>query len=201
MTLSRRADAEDIEQARRAYLLKRFWIAAKGFLGPPRRQARLDFDGEFAVRCWIDAGCSIRRQRLESRDLRRAGEERRRDRLHANGSSFHWRSDGRHRCTDGLSADGDAAALARVAQRRGPDALAEQTAAIINSISSKATTRIPNTASPRICARRRMRRSIFVVGVVSAALSAVTFIAVLWTIGGSLAVSFGGTKFEIPAFW
>src|SRR6187549_86933 len=27
------SDAEDIEQARRAYLLKRFWIAAKGFWG------------------------------------------------------------------------------------------------------------------------------------------------------------------------
>ena len=40
----------------------------------------------------------------------------------------------------------------------------------------------------------------FVAGVTSALLSAVTFIVVLWTIGGALTVSFGGTTFAIPGF-
>jgi vitamin B12/bleomycin/antimicrobial peptide transport system ATP-binding/permease protein len=40
----------------------------------------------------------------------------------------------------------------------------------------------------------------FVAGVTSALLSAVTFIAVLWTIGGALTVSLGGTTLTIPGF-
>jgi vitamin B12/bleomycin/antimicrobial peptide transport system ATP-binding/permease protein len=40
----------------------------------------------------------------------------------------------------------------------------------------------------------------FVVGIVSASLSALTFIVVLWTIGGSLTVPFGGATITIPAF-
>jgi putative ATP-binding cassette transporter len=40
----------------------------------------------------------------------------------------------------------------------------------------------------------------FVVGIVSAALSAATFIVVLWTIGGSLTVPLGGTAVTIPGF-
>lgn len=40
----------------------------------------------------------------------------------------------------------------------------------------------------------------FVVGVISAALSAATFIVVLWTIGGSLTIPFGETSIEIPGF-
>jgi putative ATP-binding cassette transporter len=40
----------------------------------------------------------------------------------------------------------------------------------------------------------------FVVGIVSAALSAATFIVVLWTIGGSLTFPLGGTAVTIPGF-
>jgi len=40
----------------------------------------------------------------------------------------------------------------------------------------------------------------FVVGIVSAALSAATFIVVLWTIGGALTVPLGGTSITIPGF-
>jgi putative ATP-binding cassette transporter len=40
----------------------------------------------------------------------------------------------------------------------------------------------------------------FVVGIVSATLSALTFIVVLWTIGGSLTVPLGGNSVTIPAF-
>jgi putative ATP-binding cassette transporter len=40
----------------------------------------------------------------------------------------------------------------------------------------------------------------FAVGVLQAALSAITFIAVLWTIGGALTVSLGGTTLTIPGF-
>jgi putative ATP-binding cassette transporter len=40
----------------------------------------------------------------------------------------------------------------------------------------------------------------FVVGIVSAMLSAATFIVVLWTIGGSLTVPIGGTEITIPGF-
>jgi vitamin B12/bleomycin/antimicrobial peptide transport system ATP-binding/permease protein len=40
----------------------------------------------------------------------------------------------------------------------------------------------------------------FVVGIVSAALAAATFIVVLWTIGGSLDLQLGGTTITIPAF-
>ena len=40
----------------------------------------------------------------------------------------------------------------------------------------------------------------FVVGVVSAFLSATTFIVVLWTIGGALTVTLGGTTLTIPGF-
>jgi vitamin B12/bleomycin/antimicrobial peptide transport system ATP-binding/permease protein len=40
----------------------------------------------------------------------------------------------------------------------------------------------------------------FVVGIVSATLSALTFIVVLWTIGGSLTIPLGGTRVTIPAF-
>src|SRR5215510_69339 len=40
----------------------------------------------------------------------------------------------------------------------------------------------------------------FVAGVTSALLSAITFIVVLWTIGGALNVSLGGTTLTIPGF-
>src|SRR5215475_14586680 len=40
----------------------------------------------------------------------------------------------------------------------------------------------------------------FMAGVTSALLSAATFIAVLWTIGGALTVSYGGTTLTIPGF-
>ncbi|NPU11689.1 ABC transporter ATP-binding protein/permease [Bradyrhizobium sp. 83012] len=40
----------------------------------------------------------------------------------------------------------------------------------------------------------------FVAGVSSALLSAVTFIVVLWTIGGALTLHLGGTEFTIPGF-
>src|SRR5262245_16257870 len=40
----------------------------------------------------------------------------------------------------------------------------------------------------------------FVVGIVSATLSALTFIVVLWTIGGSLTIPIGGANMTIPAF-
>jgi putative ATP-binding cassette transporter len=40
----------------------------------------------------------------------------------------------------------------------------------------------------------------FAVGVVSAALSAATFITVLWTIGGALTLNFGGAIIRIPGF-
>jgi putative ATP-binding cassette transporter len=40
----------------------------------------------------------------------------------------------------------------------------------------------------------------FVVGIVSASLSAATFIVVLWTIGGSLTVPVGGSEITIPGF-
>jgi vitamin B12/bleomycin/antimicrobial peptide transport system ATP-binding/permease protein len=40
----------------------------------------------------------------------------------------------------------------------------------------------------------------FAVGVIQASLSAITFIAVLWTIGGALTVSVGGAALTIPGF-
>ncbi len=40
----------------------------------------------------------------------------------------------------------------------------------------------------------------FAVGVIQASLSAITFIAVLWTIGGALTVSVGGAAITIPGF-
>jgi putative ATP-binding cassette transporter len=40
----------------------------------------------------------------------------------------------------------------------------------------------------------------FTVGIVSAALSALTFIVVLWTIGGSMTLPIGGTTITIPGF-
>lgn len=40
----------------------------------------------------------------------------------------------------------------------------------------------------------------FLVGVVTATLSALTFIIVLWTIGGALTIPFGGTEIYIPGF-
>src|SRR5262245_33247814 len=40
----------------------------------------------------------------------------------------------------------------------------------------------------------------FVVGIVSATLSAITFIVVLWTIGGSLTIPLGGSSITIPGF-
>ena len=40
----------------------------------------------------------------------------------------------------------------------------------------------------------------FAAGILSAVLSAVTFIGVLWFIGGTLTVTFGGRTLEIPAF-
>ncbi len=40
----------------------------------------------------------------------------------------------------------------------------------------------------------------FAVGVSTASLSAITFIAVLWTIGGALTITLGGTEITIPGF-
>ncbi|MDU0343402.1 ABC transporter ATP-binding protein/permease [Bosea rubneri] len=40
----------------------------------------------------------------------------------------------------------------------------------------------------------------FAIGLLSAVITAITFIGILWSIGGSLTVSAGGTTFEIPAY-
>ncbi len=40
----------------------------------------------------------------------------------------------------------------------------------------------------------------FTVGIVSASLSALTFITVLWTIGGALTVTIAGSEVTIPGF-
>jgi len=40
----------------------------------------------------------------------------------------------------------------------------------------------------------------FAFGILAAALSAITFITVLWSIGGTLAITIGGSTFEIPGF-
>ena len=60
--------------------------------------------------------------------------------------------------------------------------------------------RIRNTASLRICGSQPTPRLTSSPASSRRSLSAATFIAVLWTIGGALTISLGGTALTIPGF-
>ena len=75
-----------------------------------------------------------------------------------------------------------------------------RTAATISSISSAAIIRIRKGGSTEDLRVATDAPVDFAVGMLHAALSALTFIVVLWTIGGALTITVGGAAVTIPGF-
>ncbi len=194
------SDAEDIEQARRAYLLKRFWIAAKGFWG--RRGDR--YAWILSVSLLLGVGLTLAAQygvNVWNRAIF--------DALEKKDAATVFTLTGLFLPLAAASVGiGVLMVYLRMAtQRRWRAWLNAEvlTRWLSNGRYYQLNLVEGDHKNPEYRIAEDLRTATdapvdFVVGVVSAALSAVTFIAVLWTIGGSLAVSFGGAKFEIPGF-
>ena len=190
---------EEAEQARKDYLLTRFWISARGFWGQ-RRPAGLAVLHRAADPDRRQCRLPIRHQCLESRDLRRHREARFRDRVLSDRGVLPARDRQRAaRRGAGVRAHGHPAALARLADQFGGVALADQRPIL----STQSRQRRPENPEYRIAEDLRIATDApvdFIAGVTSAFLSAATFIVVLWTIGGALTVTFGGSTVTIPGF-
>lgn len=194
------SDAEDIEQARRRYLLKRFWIAARGFWSR-RGDARawlltmslligvgLTLAAQYGVNVWNRAIFDA----LEKKDA---------------ATVFTLTGIFLPLAAASVGIGVLMVYLRMATQRRWRAWLNGQV--LTRWLASGRYYQLNLVGGDHKNPEYRIAEDLriatdapvdFVVGVVSAALSAVTFIIVLWTIGGALTVSFGGSEFVIPGF-
>ena len=118
---------EEAEQARKDYLLTRFWISARGYWGRERRPAGVAVYDRAVAPDRRQCRLSIRHQCLESRDLRRHREARFRHRVLSRRGVFSARDRQRAaRRRAGVRPHGHPAPLARLADELGDIALAGQ---------------------------------------------------------------------------
>src|SRR3954469_12090745 len=191
---------EEAEQVRKAYLLTRFWISTKGFWGPNGdRLAWLFFIGllllivtnvgfQYGINVWNRAIFDA----IEKRDA----------------ASVFYLSAVFFPLAIGSVALGVGQVFARMGIQR------RWRAWVTNSVVSRWLTNgryyqlnLVNgdhqNPEYRIAEDLRIATDSpvdFIAGVTSAFLSAVTFIVVLWTIGGALTVTLGGSAVTIPGF-
>ena len=151
---------EEAEQVRKDYLLKRFWISARGYWGKNGDRlawmftigllllivANVGF--QYGINVWNRAIFDA----IEKRDSATV--------ISSPRCSFRSRSAACCSACAGLRPHGHPAPLARLADQCGDHRAGWRTAATISSIWSAAITRIRNIASPRICGSRPIRRSI-----------------------------------------
>jgi vitamin B12/bleomycin/antimicrobial peptide transport system ATP-binding/permease protein len=194
------SDAEGVEQARRRYLLKRFWITAKGFWSS-RGDRRawlltvclligigLTLAAQYGVNVWNRAIFDA----LQNKDA---------------ASVFTLTGIFIPLAAASVGIGMTMVALRMMTQRRWRAWLNAEV--LTRWLSSGRYYQLNLVGGDHKNPESRISEDLristdapvdFVVGVVSAALSAATFIVVLWTIGGSLKVTLGGSEFEIPGF-
>jgi vitamin B12/bleomycin/antimicrobial peptide transport system ATP-binding/permease protein len=192
--------AEEIEQARKRYLLKRFWISARGFWGKGGdRIAWIATIGLFlliVVNVAVQYGINV-----WNREIFDAIEKR-------DSATVLWLSAVFFPLAFASVGLGVAEVFARMGiQRRWRAWLTDNVLSrwLSNGRYYQLNLVAGDHKNPeyRIAEDLRIATDApvdFVAGVTSALLSAATFIAVLWTIGGALTVSVGGTTLTIPGF-
>jgi vitamin B12/bleomycin/antimicrobial peptide transport system ATP-binding/permease protein len=192
--------AEEIEQARKRYLLKRFWISARGFWGKSGdRIAWIATIGLFlliVVNVAVQYGINV-----WNREIFDAIEKR-------DSATVLWLSAVFFPLAFASVGLGVAEVFARMGiQRRWRAWLTDNVLSrwLSNGRYYQLNLVAGDHKNPeyRIAEDLRIATDApvdFVAGVTSALLSAATFIAVLWTIGGALTVSVGGTTLTIPGF-
>jgi vitamin B12/bleomycin/antimicrobial peptide transport system ATP-binding/permease protein len=192
--------AEEIEQARKRYLLKRFWISARGFWGKSGyRIAWIATIGLFlliVVNVAVQYGINV-----WNREIFDAIEKR-------DSAAVLWLSAVFFPLAFASVGLGVAEVFARMGiQRRWRAWLTDNVLSrwLSNGRYYQLNLVAGDHKNPeyRIAEDLRIATDApvdFVAGVTSALLSAATFIAVLWTIGGALTVSLGGAILTIPGF-
>jgi vitamin B12/bleomycin/antimicrobial peptide transport system ATP-binding/permease protein len=192
--------AEEIEQARKRYLLKRFWISAREFWGKSGdRIAWIATIGLFlliVVNVAVQYGINV-----WNREIFDAIEKR-------DSATVLWLSAVFFPLAFASVGLGVAEVFARMGiQRRWRAWLTDNVLSrwLSNGRYYQLNLVAGDHKNPeyRIAEDLRIATDApvdFVAGVTSALLSAATFIAVLWTIGGALTVSIGGATLVIPGF-
>jgi vitamin B12/bleomycin/antimicrobial peptide transport system ATP-binding/permease protein len=192
--------AEEIEQARKRYLLKRFWISARGFWGKSGdRIAWIATIGLFlliVVNVAVQYGINV-----WNREIFDAIEKR-------DSATVLWLSAVFFPLAFASVGLGVAEVFARMGiQRRWRAWLTDNVLSrwLSNGRYYQLNLVAGDHKNPeyRIAEDLRIATDApvdFVAGVTSALLSAATFIVVLWTIGGALTISVGGTTLTIPGF-
>ena len=191
---------EEIEKARRRYLLKRFWMSARGFWGNSGH--RIAWFGSVGLLLLIVFYVAVQYGiNLWNRKIFDAIEKR-------NSATVLWLSAAFFPLAFTSVALGVAQVFARMGiQRRWRAWLTDNVVSRwlnhgryyqLNLVAGD-----HKNPEYRIAEDLRIATDApvdFIAGVTSALLSAATFIVVLWTIGGALSVSLAGTTLTIPGF-
>ncbi|MGF9567269.1 ABC transporter ATP-binding protein/permease [Neorhizobium sp. JUb45] len=191
---------EDIERARRKYLLRRFWISARGYWSRRGDGIAWPFSlGLLALIC-INVGFQYGIN-VWNRGLFDAIEQRDAPTVYYLGALFPPLVLG------SVGIVTSQVYVRMLIQRRWRSWLTKSTIArwLANGRYYQLNLIDGDHQNPEARLSEDMRIATeapvdFVAGVVAAFLSASTFIAVLWTIGGALTVSFGGSEITIPGF-
>ncbi len=191
---------EEAEQARRQYLLTRFWIAARGYWGP--RGDRLAWVATIGLFVLIVATVVVQYGiNVWNRGIFDAIEKR-------DAASVFWLSAVFFPLAFGNVALGVTQVYARMGIQRRWRAWLTNTMVgrwLTNGRYYQLNLVGGDHENPEYRIAEDLRIATdspvdFVAGVTSALLSAATFIAVLWTIGGALSLTIGGANVSIPGF-
>ena len=192
--------AEEIEQARKSYLLKRFWISARGFWG--KRGGRITWVASIGLFLLIVFSVIVQYGiNVWNREIFDAIEKR-------DSATVLWLSVVFFPLAFTSVALGVAEVYARMGiQRRWRAWLTDNV--LSRWLSHGRYYQLNLVAGDHKNPEYRIAEDLriatdapvdFVAGVTSALLSAATFIVVLWTIGGALTMSVGSTTLTIPGF-
>jgi vitamin B12/bleomycin/antimicrobial peptide transport system ATP-binding/permease protein len=191
---------EEIEQARKRYLLRRFWVSGRGFWG--EKGDKIAWIGSIGLLVLIVLHVAVQYGiNVWNREIFDAIEKR-------NSETVLWLSVVFFPLAFASVALGIAQVYARMRmQRRWRAWLTDNV--ITRWLSNGRYYQLNLVAGDHKNPEYRIAEDLriatdapvdFVSGVTSALLSAATFIVVLWTIGGALTISLGGTTLTIPGF-
>jgi putative ATP-binding cassette transporter len=191
---------EEAEQARRAYLLKRFWISARGYWG--RNGSKLAWPASIGLLVLIGMNVGFQYSiNVWNRGLFDAIEHRNAEEVYSLGALFPLLVLG----SVGLVTI--QVYVRMLIQRRWRSWLTKSLIArwLANGRYYQLNLIDGDHQNPEARMSEDMRIATespvdFVAGVISAFISASTFIVVLWTIGGSLSLPIAGQVITIPAF-
>jgi putative ATP-binding cassette transporter len=191
---------EEAEQARRAYLLKRFWISARGYWG--RNGSKLAWPASIGLLVLIGMNVGFQYSiNVWNRGLFDAIEHRNAEEVYSLGALFPLLVLG----SVGLVTM--QVYVRMLIQRRWRSWLTKSLIArwLANGRYYQLNLIDGDHQNPEARMSEDMRIATespvdFVAGVISAFISASTFIVVLWTIGGSLSLPIAGQVITIPAF-